>query len=462
MIRYENLFEKQFELTEEEIADLKEKFLRSEFRIGFELEFCYIDSDGYRKFRSEVQRLFPEGAIATGDPSVRPLDTDDIPGVGCGEISVGGKEGIQLTPLRIQQIIKLLANMKSKYGVYTNETCGFHHHISWPDRSEKDMWWILTVLAYDHDTQKLLRKFGKYKFIDKKYADGKFIHNIAYHLNRDNLNDYLVLYNTEKFRQFHIHGEYGTMEWRGPRGFLDKQIQKEIKDFYMILYKFIDFINTALFDVKEIINIKGKVFTKQEIYEALSLRSLGIDTQLAARKKAVNIAKFGHGKDRWNMEEMTGEKIKQILEIAPWLKKCKIKNAWCDIGEQSRKLVWKNGKFLEGEFKEGYFVGGEFIGGIFKGRNFKAGIFKGGEFRGEIASGGKFKKGIIYSGQFKADRPRYFIEMSGSTWVISKGGPKWIDGNWEFALDQNENMLNVPPNPYAKTPEENQELQAIV
>lgn len=230
---------------------LKERFLLSDFKFGFELEGCiknfirFNDDDYYDdedneltdKLINNLKYLFGKGVKVIDDTSIKPNSENDSSFEMKSEI-------YQVTPQNIQNVINGLSKLES-LNIYTNESCGFHVHISFPYIDDLSASWIILNIAMDTKFQEKILKFKKFNFFDSKYADKSYLDKIKDVLNKKNYDDLRHLLNTKKYQVFRMHPQ-GTIEWRGPRNFLNKINLQMIKDFFMLFIEYIQFIRNAL------------------------------------------------------------------------------------------------------------------------------------------------------------------------------------------------------------------------
>lgn len=244
-------------LKEEEV--LEEAKLSSEFKIGFELEgIC----------DSNIPELQDPGYLPSYHSSNEPsggakalLDLlNDRLGLGQGKIERDGslnsngvdKTGhswcfeygspiIPFNPTNINKITKFLSGLKD-IGVYTNNSCGFHTHISFKDISRNDVKWILFCIANDDD---LLQEVSELQVDGEEpiqfygyYANDDWFNALKvsgsledWEFSKDTSNKYLIM---------RMHPDAGTIEWRGPRNFInDGSNTALIKGYIKKLWKLI-------------------------------------------------------------------------------------------------------------------------------------------------------------------------------------------------------------------------------
>ena len=291
---------------------LDESRLTSEFKIGFELEaicknpewtsISYSDLPSYHSGRQptgHVKELFDklnemlgmgEGHIE-GDSSVDPQGR--VTTASGHEYSDRADSGdswgfeyvspiIQFTPKNISKIYTFLKSLKD-IGIVTNNHCGFHTHISYPDIDKENVGWLLFCIANDDNLREEVKalNMGEYK-IDffGRYADEQNItklKRLGDNLkNNDNYNEDLS--SSDKYRTFRIHPQ-GTIEWRGPRNFInDGSAPKEIETYLRELHKVIMSMGQFL-DKKEFNGFKREDVAKHlQIYGSF-------DTEVEKKKE---------------------------------------------------------------------------------------------------------------------------------------------------------------------------------
>lgn len=341
-----------------EIKNLLLEYTLSEFRFGYELEA--IDKDS--TLRGIIKHTGKRPGI---DFTVMP--TKNVGGRGFEHQS----DVMNLTPANINKTMDFLSSLPSS-GIYTNKTCGFHVHLSWPNISSLDAFWIIANLAADEQKIKEVLSFnGKTNMFSKEHANPEFLKEIKKILLSKNFVELKKYFSDEqrktedrpegKSRLFRIHPQ-GTIEWRGPRGFIpNKQgfntTRAIIKDFFIKLYDLTRWVNSSLSNT-EVLGI-----TKKELFEELSKMEKPFEKEIPEIKLAVR-----RGFDARNMSK---EQMIEVLKKYPWLSRCKFSNAIIRIGENGP--VFENGYWLDGEFKngvfEGYWMGGEFKSGKFSAVN---------------------------------------------------------------------------------------------
>ena len=153
---------------------------------------------------------------------------------------------MEFTPSNISNCIKGLDwLMQNDY--YTNETCGFHVHLSFPNISEQDCIWIISKLAVDEDMRETLSAgVAGCDFYNEDYAEIDFLINLGESIKEGHFEGLAPVFTTEKYRALHIHPQ-GTIEWRGPRDFMNQYTNnKPIYEFFKLLHSFVMWISKAI------------------------------------------------------------------------------------------------------------------------------------------------------------------------------------------------------------------------
>ena len=306
------------------------------------------------------------------------------------------------TPADYQIAITFLKEAKHRW-VKTNSSCSLHTHIGFPDaktRSE-DIFWILCQLSTNkyEEVRDKLQKFEDISFISAAFADVEIFKNV-----KNAINNYATtgstraieqVFWTDKFQILNQHHQ-GTLEWRGPRNFLQQDDDGYITRFFKHLNSILIDFSNMLNDTKVIIS-KTKTIDKSDLYKTLS----NINPP-AGRIRT-------HSSDKFNMRQ-DSKLLPEIFEKFSWLKKAQFKNALMDITADDELWVqlatWNDGDFNSGMFNNGFFNGGRFVNGRIESTTFNAdkAVWVDGEW-----SGGDNK--IVYKGKVYATNknPNDFI-----------------------------------------------------
>jgi hypothetical protein len=154
---------------------------------------------------------------------------------------------LKLNPSSIQKVKNLFHKMEIN-GIEINDTCGFHTHISYKNITENDIIWILLYIASD---LKIINEFEKLwlddnnfvNFVSNHYADNTYLYEIHNGLKKKRITDIVEYINLNKYRLLRLHPQ-GTLEWRGPRGFLFDE--KKINTYFKKLFKVVNIIKNAI------------------------------------------------------------------------------------------------------------------------------------------------------------------------------------------------------------------------
>lgn len=175
---------------------------------------------------------------------------------------------LKFSPLNISKTLDLL-NYIMEEGVETNETCGFHIHLGFPIQDDKskaiEMFWCLCQLVNDDNMFQKVKNHKGTELYEDEYASLSVLNRIQVVLNQEGSNFSVLrnlsrLYNSDKYIAFRQHPQ-GTLEWRGPRGFLkNKQFHKSF--FIEVLYKLVVFFTDAI-DMNKL-KIKSGYISKQD------------------------------------------------------------------------------------------------------------------------------------------------------------------------------------------------------
>lgn len=276
---------------------LLEKKLTTDFTFGFELEmnvwgkFDYY-SGGYDKNAPIAQHLnkyMGDGGVFKYDGSIR---VDD----GCVKyaqynsyeyddeymnydevVDQGLEENIEtpveynspvmeFNPKNIQKTINMFVNGLDKL-FSVNDSCGFHHHLSFPHIQPEDVAWIVCNLAIDDKARNLFKQFIEsrdsgditYDFVTG-WSNDAYLDELKKNIEEINFEEIVALLNTDKYSLVNVHSN-NTIEWRGPRGFLDSATRDTLIQFYSQLWNIVNWISRVL-DKNEINGMSKENFLK--------------------------------------------------------------------------------------------------------------------------------------------------------------------------------------------------------
>src|ERR1700691_4706041 len=241
-----------------------------EFKFGFEFE-CFIKKDIDKNIIKELPIKFKitnDGSLIK-DPDYIDDGGDEYENENDGYKGVElVSEVLTLNPSNIikskQCIVSLL-----RLGTYTNDTCGFHVHYSYNGMDYNEICWLLIVLSTNNEYRELFSEFKDINFIHESYASDEFldvIREIIIDTEGNITSSLMRLFDDNKARLLRIHPS-GTLEWRGPRNFMNSKNFSLISDFFVRLYKVADLID-KISKIKSV-TVDNKVFTKDSLINYL-------------------------------------------------------------------------------------------------------------------------------------------------------------------------------------------------
>jgi len=245
---------------------LLENYLASQFTFGFELEGIYhydIENPPSSVFTSLVNNIAEAFNLdkneveknVKNDISVHPND-NETGGVRTFEWA---SPVFNFTPLELKKVIEGLDKLFKNKTVTTNNTCGFHTHISFPDITDEDAIWIILKLAENEEMRTIMSRFKNINFTNEDYASDGFLKIINYQANNGAWNNVRRYLSTDKYRSVRIHPQ-GTLEWRGPRNFMNRYNKKRVFEFFKLLYQFITFISKSIASTEAYGTSKENIF----------------------------------------------------------------------------------------------------------------------------------------------------------------------------------------------------------
>jgi hypothetical protein len=366
---------------------LIEKYLLGEFQIGFELEAIleaklkqtdkavqgeysyfyhygrnenYIPSKKMDNFISFTNKSIGNSEF-TYDGTIL-ADND-------GDIAFEMKSPVfEYNPKNILSIKNYLKSLPSKK-VYTNASCGFHVHISFPRLNSEDMIWLFFNMVLDKTfTDNYINKFItnddiEISFISDEMASAswqeKYRKLLTTAITSDNFNNLYKAMKSEskeKWYNIRLHPQ-GTIEFRGPREFMDNYDISNIDSFFNHITTIIKWFSNVL--SKNEMKVGNEIISKKDFFNKLYLN-----------KPALNkISKTDSNKHFSQEQDKTI--IPEIKKIAPWLfnSGVKFKNALIYINKRYNTIEWADGEWSSGTFKglwiDGNWVNGEWQGSLY-------------------------------------------------------------------------------------------------
>lgn len=316
--------------------DLLCESLSTDFTIGFELEAVaskdkWQSNDEYNSLPGYHSGNAPEGVykrifdylnsslgLGNGkierDGSLQASNRGDLP-------FEYGSPIIHFNPTNVSKIYHFLSDLKNN-GIYTNSTCGFHIHMSVPTITKADIAWIICCIAIDSKLTDLVTKLhtteeGDIDLYQSTYARTGFLEDIKDYLEYDNgtrldnyKNNISSLIRNDKYRVLNIHGQ-GTLEWRGPRGFLNNGKESSLKEFIVSLYTVIKCIGQIL--DKQTYKGDKVTINRSEISKLQSINTFDSPIEKREREKEENKRKYDSPLHPRNLSKLTPEIVKNDL-----------------------------------------------------------------------------------------------------------------------------------------------------
>lgn len=383
----------------------------SEFKFGFELEAVFVTDNDYDAediVENIIREKFPLQDPETDldiheDGSITPIN-DGYPFEWASPV-------MSFTPSNILSCSKFLAELNDN-DIFTNDSCGFHVHLSFKHLIEKDLIWFLCHLAANPAMADKVTKFEGHCFYDWEYADHEFLVDIAEALVDSNFSLLREIFTGDKYRIFRIHPQ-GTLEWRGPRGFLDKPCYQKNLKFFRLLRDLLTWLNDSRY--KDLV-LPEKIWTRDEFMKELEPKLI-----------------FSSKDKRWSPDQDPNV-IKEIIEKYPWFMKANFEDALVEI-DRAGSLIWLSGEWNDGVWESGTWRGGNWRNGIWKNGSWEYGAwYKGvwengkwwnGYWYGGTWMNGEWYEGYWNNGEWKNGKHRAGVWSDG-TWLNGE----WLNGRW--------------------------------
>lgn len=355
----------------EYLAYTEEKgYLSSDFTFGFELEGWMKNIEALDRLEDLAEHLLGE-CDWTDDESITPSEItcptchdhnrfcNDCNGRGSVKDRIPktfemNSPVFKCTPENYAKVIRFLRQAK-KIGLRVNASCSFHTHFGFPDafsRSEDIFWLMVKIALNSPSTLDKLKKMDDIQFESIVYASTEIFQNISSAIKTFAITgDVYALkqcYTDKKFVMLRQHPQ-GTLEWRGPRNFIQQEDDKYITDFFKqlssLLIDFSNLLNTSSASFK--FKSKEYIVTKEEIFEVLaSSKSPGVP--VTNRKKDI----------RFEVAQNT-KVIDHYMKKYPFLTKGKFKHAiFSDTREEMNSAYWESGEYHTLEAYDCFFEGG--------------------------------------------------------------------------------------------------------
>ena len=256
---------KQYSIYKEQTKKLKEKMLSTEFFFGFELEAYTDDSPTYKvKTTLKYVKAMDFWGEIHQDDSIEPEDPTQIP---YEFVSVP----IPFSVANIQKMQDFLMQGVNTGVIQTNETCGFHIHLSWKYMTLESVIWALVSIAGNdqaYNTFTQMSTGGKHplQFTSDSQANTNFLDKVRYWLSSETDIEWLIhniANEADNYKQsvLRIHPQ-GTLEWRGPRNFLTNgaRIEMFTKHFYKSVLTLIKAIEAPKIETNTIQPLTKQLF----------------------------------------------------------------------------------------------------------------------------------------------------------------------------------------------------------
>lgn len=243
---------------------LLEKKLTTEFTIGFELEAIWNDSnDSEEDYDDDDDEQHYRRSNVWGD--IESLFDSNFPG---GDLHEDGsldgngtpfEWASPVLPFNVGTMNKIIEFYRKHLGreFYVNNSCGYHNHISFQGISVEDVVWIMCKLALDDHMRDLISNFEGIEFVSG-WSNDEYLNDLEEAVHNLDYSRIVQLCNTQKYSLVNVHRNK-TLEWRGPRGFLNEEDPDLIIKFYKRLYKFISWMADVL-DENEIEGVSKENF----------------------------------------------------------------------------------------------------------------------------------------------------------------------------------------------------------
>lgn len=296
---------------------MSNKRLLNEFSFGFELEGTYDNRETNPSYlKDKFDSMLGGIGNMHGDGSIR-CDYGYSPFEYASPV-------ITFTPKNIEKVVKFLDSLPRLY-VSVNRSCGFHTHISYTGINRNEVSWLMASMASD-ETYKDFMKMGRTNFHKGPYARATFFNDAHNYLLRHNFNGFCnTIVTNEKYRSMRIHPQ-GTIEWRGPRTFLNVNKHAKNVAFMKKLTQFIIKINNTL-DLMETPLISKKDFLNRASYKIsnLTFRDDIINSdkfkilleKLKTRPDIINHLSDAKFTEFENYLKNTGTSVSMILDVLP-------------------------------------------------------------------------------------------------------------------------------------------------
>ncbi len=155
----------------------------------------------------------------------------------------------------------------------------------------------------------------------------------------------------EKYSIVRMHPQ-GTLEWRGPRSFLDAREKAGVDEYIDLLFKFVDFVRRAQF--AKSVTVGGVEVTRNPVLNDAKVARFDAGHRRPIIKPKPTIF------DRFDNSQMGQTEMIDVLKAAPWLKKQRFEFMRADVLENNslvvRSVNWLEGDLVDGTVRFGRFA----------------------------------------------------------------------------------------------------------
>ena len=329
--------------------------MTSEFTFGFELEGCctvgerrYNDLPGYHSGnepRGDVKELFDKlnETLGFGEGKIESdssLDTDRRGGWTFEYAS----PVIPFNPKNVEKVYGFLKNLPN-LGVYTNSSCGFHTHISFPDITRLDASWMAVCCALDDGMYEELTSFqsedGKIIDFFGGYAKPNRLRDIKEYIKDGNMRNLKRELDNDKYQVLRIHPDHGTLEWRGPRNFMNEGNIEDIHRYILKLYRVAQRMSKYT-QMKSISSSDGVTFTKEQVAK-LGISSSDSSYRFKSkaeeklRSKGENLVKAIYN-GKLSLSKLSKDQLQWVLNTGKWEVRDAVNNFFQNSKEEWMKM----------------------------------------------------------------------------------------------------------------------------
>ena len=252
---------------------------------------------------------------------------------------------MNVTPKNIAMMINFFDQSFKKQLFRTNESCGMHVHIGLPDdfNSAEDRFWIMCQMANDNYWNGFLQHMevdgGDFDFVNLQYASNGTMNRIARALKDQGAKALSNVFDSDKYRIMRIHPNYNTLEWRGPRNFLNDRKLSYVKVFFY--EKLIPIIKMfTKMQKKDTITWGDGEISRKDFFAMVTTN----DTELKYRSSANN--RKAKKDNRWHPTQDPKE-IGKIIKLYPKI----LSEAFADanisayVAKDGKNIIIKKGIF---------------------------------------------------------------------------------------------------------------------